>query len=66
MRSGRSKLHDDREAGRPPALYDLAADVGETHDLAGERSDRVRSMPAALDEWEAAMVAPRWGPHRGR
>ena len=63
MRSGRWKLHHERKAGKPPALYDLDADVGETRDLAGERPEIVRSMLAALDEWESEMVQPRWGPN---
>ena len=63
MRLGRWKLHHDRRAGDPPALYDLEEDVSETRDLAAAHPDRVRSMLAALDGWESELVSPRWGPN---
>lgn len=38
----------------PPELYDLAADPGETADLAAARPDLVARLGAALDDWLAA------------
>jgi arylsulfatase A-like enzyme len=34
-------------------LYDLGADLGETHDLSAEQPERVRELRAALDAWFA-------------
>ncbi|MCB9915534.1 MAG: sulfatase-like hydrolase/transferase [Planctomycetes bacterium] len=59
-RRGRWKLvWNDRAAA--PALFDLAADVGEAHDLARERPDVVAELRAAVAAWEAQMIEPRWG-----
>ena len=63
MRLGQWKLHHDRKTGAAPALYDLDADLSEERDLAADQPDRVRSMLAALDFWEAELVEPRWGPN---
>ena len=63
MRLGRWKLHHDRKSGAAPALYDLDADIGEERDLAADQPDRVRSMLAELDSWEAELVELRWGPN---
>lgn len=44
----------------PLSLYDLAADVGETRNLAIEQADRVRAMKAAWERWNAEMKDPLW------
>jgi arylsulfatase A-like enzyme len=44
-------------AGPRFELYDLAADIGERHDLAPERPGRVRGLAARLDAWMAARGA---------
>jgi len=36
--------------GQPAQLYDLATDLGETRNLAGEHPDRVRDMTSLLDQ----------------
>ena len=41
-----------------PELYDLAADVGETRNLAVERPDAVRELEAAITEWEKGTIPP--------
>ena len=51
VRLGDEKLVDPGEG--PPELYDLAADVGETRDLAAERPDRVAALRATWDVWNA-------------
>lgn len=44
------------EGAGPPRLYDLAADPGETRDLAAMHADRVADLQAALRAWDAAMI----------
>jgi hypothetical protein len=39
--------------GGPGELYDLAADLGETHNVAREHPDRVRELTALLEEVRA-------------
>ena len=43
----------------PDELYDLAADPGETTDLAAERSQRVADLRAAYDAWFDAVSTER-------
>jgi arylsulfatase A-like enzyme len=57
MREGNYKLV------RPPGstkaeLYDLAADVAESKDLAAAQPARVKRMQAALDQWNKGLIAP--------
>ena len=40
------------------SLYDLAADVGELHDLAAERSSDLRMLAGELHEWLSATQSP--------
>jgi arylsulfatase A-like enzyme len=46
---------------RPPLLFDLAADPGETTNIAESNSEAVESLLAALAEWEEEMIEPVWG-----
>jgi arylsulfatase A-like enzyme len=39
-------------------LYNLAADIGEEHDLAGQQPARLKELRAELDKWLAAAVPP--------
>ena len=48
-RSGSEKLHWRSDGSH--SLYDLSNDPGETHDLAGERPDRVRRLTAEVEAW---------------
>ncbi|MBE2284224.1 MAG: sulfatase [Prosthecobacter sp.] len=41
-----------------PELYDLAADVGETKNLAAEKPEIVKELTAAIAEWEKGTIAP--------
>ena len=42
-------------------LFNLAEDVREEHDLAAREPDRVASLQAAWDRWNADLVPARWG-----
>ena len=41
-----------------PQLYDLAADIGETRDLAGEKPELTRELHEAWQEWNATLPPP--------
>lgn len=41
-----------------PELYDLAADVGETKNLAAEKPEVVKELVGAIAEWEKGTIAP--------
>ena len=41
-----------------PQLYDLAADIGETKNLAAEKPAVVKELVSAIAEWEKGTVAP--------
>jgi arylsulfatase A-like enzyme len=56
IRRGDLKLIEFFEDARTE-LYDLAADPGESDDLASERSDEASALRAALDEWRTAVGA---------
>lgn len=59
VRAGDWKLL--KREGSGPQLYNLAADIGETHDLATERPEKLQELQAAYDAWNAQLMAPRWG-----
>ncbi len=42
-------------------LYNLAADVGETQDLAAAMPDKVKELQSRWDAWNVANVKPLWG-----
>jgi len=47
--------------GDPRArLYNLAADIGETTDLAAKEPARVKELNDAWASWNAALMAPQW------
>jgi len=60
---GSEKLVEQFEDGRVE-LYDLAADPGERHNLAGERPERAAALRARLTAWrtEAGAVLPTKNP----
>ena len=41
-----------------PELYDLAADVGETKNLAAEKPEIVTELTTAIAEWEKGTISP--------
>jgi uncharacterized sulfatase len=48
-----SKPYGKLVVGARTELYDLRADVGETHDLAAAQPERVRELRSALNDWWA-------------
>ncbi len=42
-------------------LYNLAADIGETKDLAAAMPDKVKELQSRWDAWNVANVKPLWG-----
>jgi arylsulfatase A-like enzyme len=56
IRSGNWKLIEHLEDGRVE-LYDLQADVGESHDRAADQPDRARDLQSRLAAWRAAVGA---------
>jgi len=42
-------------------LYNLAADIGETKDLAAEMPDKVKELQSKWDAWNVANIRPLWG-----
>jgi len=51
--------------GAGPAVYDLATDVHEDHDLSAERPDKLRELQAAYDRWNRQLLPPKWGRQAG-
>lgn len=43
------------------ALYNLAADIGEQHDLAAQHPDKVKELAAAWRQWNQQLALPSWG-----
>jgi arylsulfatase A-like enzyme len=50
----------------PPRLYNLAKDISESHDLAAERSDKIKELLTAWQSWDAQLAKPLWGPGNAR
>jgi arylsulfatase A-like enzyme len=42
-------------------LYNLAADIGETKDLAADQPDKLKELQSKWDAWNATLAAPLWG-----
>ena len=50
-----------------PELYDLAADIGETTDLAAGKPDILKDLAQTYAAWDAQMAKPLWAtPRRGK
>lgn len=45
---------------RPPQLYDLSADIGESNDLAAVNPGKVHDLMKKLFAWEGGLVHARW------
>jgi hypothetical protein len=45
-------------AGRPAQLYDLATDLGETHNLATTQPEVTERLVATLEAWNSQLIAP--------
>jgi arylsulfatase A len=62
MRAGSLKLIEHYEDGRYE-LYDLARDVGETHNLVAERPQEAKSLADRLDAWRRSVGAQMMKPN---
>jgi arylsulfatase A-like enzyme len=61
VRSGPLKLVTERATvGQPPALYDVANDIGETQNLATTQPADVKSLKKLYKQWNAQLVPPLW------
>jgi arylsulfatase A-like enzyme len=43
-------------------LFNLADDIGETHDLAAARPEKVKELAGDWLRWNQELAKPRWGP----
>jgi arylsulfatase A-like enzyme len=60
VRMGDWKLVHDGRAGGQEMLFNLAEDVGETRDLAGEKPEVLRQLGALYEQWDKQMMPPQW------
>lgn len=49
-----------------PKLYNLAANIGETEDLAADMPDKVASLSAKWQRWNSTLPKPLWGRAEGK
>lgn len=61
VRMGRWKLLRQGK-GEEPLLFDLAADIGEQHDLAKKEPGQTARLRARYEAWAKQLVPPRWRP----
>ncbi|MFC4991574.1 sulfatase-like hydrolase/transferase [Rubritalea tangerina] len=63
MREGDWKLIYNRaQAGSKPELYNLKNDIEESQNLADKHPDVANQLITKMQQWEAQMVEPLWGP----
>ncbi|MEI7775377.1 MAG: sulfatase/phosphatase domain-containing protein, partial [Verrucomicrobiota bacterium] len=62
VRKGRMKLVKERNG--KDQLFDLAADLTESKDLAADRPDLLAELNRDLETWEREMSPPRWNQTR--
>ena len=61
----------DGAAGRNPGvtdarLYNLAEDIGESHDLAAQKPDVASELQGLWQTWSSQLAEPLWGGQRGQ
>jgi arylsulfatase A-like enzyme len=49
-----------KQGNAPPALYNLAEDIGEKNDLAAKHPDKLKELEAAYNEWNSQLAKPAW------
>jgi arylsulfatase A-like enzyme len=59
IRSGDYKL-TRADTTRPPMLFDLSKDPGESTDVAARQPETVQKLQAKYDLWSKSLPAPRW------
>ena len=42
-------------------LYNLAEDIGESHDLAADKPEKVKELETLWKKWDAELAKPLWG-----
>ena len=47
---------------KPASLFNLAADISESKDLAAEQPEKVKELRALWEKWNAEQQPPRWLP----
>ena len=65
IRSGNHKLVKARGGSGDWELYDLAADLGETKNLAADKPDLANDLLAKYDAWNSSNIKPLWGAPAG-
>jgi arylsulfatase A-like enzyme len=60
IRHGDWKLVKSRDIAAP-ALFNLAADIGEQTDLIAKESAKAAELKALWDTWNAELKPPLWG-----
>jgi arylsulfatase A-like enzyme len=58
VRHGDLKLVVSKGGSGQPELYDLAADIGESKDLAKDQPEKVKQLQALYDKWNAEQAEP--------
>jgi arylsulfatase A-like enzyme len=58
VRHGNHKLVVAEGGSEQPELYDLAADIGERHDLAAKEPAKVKELQKLYDAWNREQAAP--------
>ncbi len=56
IRHGDWKLVVGNGGSREPELYNLAADIGESKNLAADKPDKVKELLALYDKWNAEQA----------
>ncbi len=46
---------------KSPELYDLAADIGESRNLASEKPEKLKELEEQYAKWNSELVKPLWG-----
>jgi arylsulfatase A-like enzyme len=59
IRQGDWKLVHGQPDKSPPELFDLAADVGEQHDLTSEQAAKVQELQSLWNAWNAEQAPPQ-------
>jgi arylsulfatase A-like enzyme len=60
LRQGNYKLL--KLAGEPARLFDLAADISESNDLAAAKPELVSELSKSFADWNGELEEPRWKP----
>lgn len=59
IRSGDYKL-TRADTTRPPMLFDLSRDIGESTDISARQPEVVQKLQAKYELWSKSLPAPRW------